>query len=157
MQVVERPVLTLEKPPFIREALKTLAADVGAAGGEVHGSLKRLEQFAKEDCGKLILNLHSTERPLSGTPSEVRSVGAGLIGGVLVVTCQVSPQELLRIEVHTRRHFFLKHLISSFDTLLSRAVAWIRAAISRITRRIGRTKGNLGRIHARWEKRLSLK
>jgi hypothetical protein len=130
MRVGERHVLTIQERPLILQALNTLSTDVRSEGGEALRTLNRLEEFAKEGCGRLILNLDAIEEPPSGKPREVRNVGASLVGGVLVVTCQVTSRELLRIKVLTRRHAFPKHLISSFDTLFSSAAARIRKAFS---------------------------
>jgi hypothetical protein len=131
MQAGEGHILTIEKPPLILKVLNALSTDVEAEGGETLGTLKRLEKFAKEGCGRLILNLGAIEEPISGTPQAVRNVGASLIGGVLVVTCQVPSREILRIKVLTRRHSLPKHLISIFDALFSSAAARLRTAVSR--------------------------
>lgn len=132
MRVGERHVLTIQELPLILQALNTLSTDVQRGDEEALRTLNRLEEFAKEGCGRLILNLDAIEEPLGGTPREVSNVGASLVGGVLVVTCQVTSRELLRIKVLTRRHAFQKHLISSFDSLFSSAAARIRTAFSRM-------------------------
>jgi hypothetical protein len=138
MQAGERHVLTVEKPPLIRKVLNTLSTDVEPEGGEVLRTLKGLEKFAKEGCGRLILNLDAIEEPPGGVPQGVTNVGASLVGGVLVVTCKVTSRELLRIKVLTRRHSFPKHLISGFDALFSSTADRIKAAISRM----GKPKAN---------------
>ena len=132
MQLSERHALTFEDLTLIVEALGTLSTDVESQGGEVLRTLKRIEEFAKEGCGRLILNLDAIEEPLSGMPQEVRNVGASLVGGVLVVTCQVTSREMLRVKLLARRHSFPKHLISSFDVLFSSTASSIRTAISRM-------------------------
>ena len=132
MQVGERYILTLEDRPLILKALNTLSTGLDSQGGETLSTLKRLEEFAKEGCGGLILKLDTIEELLGGTPQEVRNLRASLIGGVLVVTCQVTSQEVLRIKVLTRRHSLPKHLISSFDALFSSAAARLRTAVSRM-------------------------
>lgn len=132
MQLNEKHGLTFEDLTLIVEALSTLSTDIEPEGGEILRTLKRLEEFAKEGCGRLILNLDAIEKPLSGMPQEVRNVGASLVGGVLVVTCQVTPREMRRVKMLTRIHSFPKHLISSFDVLFSSTTSSIRTAISRI-------------------------
>ena len=132
MHVGERHVLTIEDRPLILKALNTLSTGLGSQGKETLRTLKRLEEFVKEGCGGLILKLDTIEELLGGTPQGVRNLRASLIGGVLVVTCQVTSREALRIKVLTRRHFHPKHLISNFDVLFSSAAARLRTAISRM-------------------------
>lgn len=138
MWVGDRHVLTIEDRPLIVEALNTLSTDVQPEGGESLRTLTRLQEFVKEGCGRLILNLDAIEGPLSGPPHAVQHVEASLVAGVLVVTCQVTSRELLRIKLLARRQAFPKHLISSFDALFSSTAARIRAALSRM----GRPKAN---------------
>lgn len=132
IQVGERHVLTIEKPPLILKVLNTLSTDVGSEEREVLRTLKGLEKFAKEGCGRLILNLDAVEESQAGMLQEVSNVGASLVGGVLVVTCKVTSRELLRIRVLTRNQSFPKHLISGFDALFSSAAARLRTALSRM-------------------------
>ncbi|TAM82785.1 MAG: hypothetical protein EPN47_09050 [Acidobacteria bacterium] len=132
MQLGDRHVLTIEDLPLILKALNTLSTAVESEGDQDLRTLKRLEEFAKEGCGRLILNLDAIEEHLTGTPQDARNVGASLVGGVLVVTCQVTSRELLQIKVLTRRHSFPKQLISSFDALFSSAAARLRTAVSRM-------------------------
>ncbi|HET7212614.1 MAG TPA: hypothetical protein VFL79_03445 [Terriglobia bacterium] len=91
----------------------------------------RLEEFAKEGCGRLILRLDAIDELPDTAPHEVRNVGASLVGGVLVVTCQVTSRELVRIKLLTRRQSLPKQLITSFDGLFASAAARIRNALSR--------------------------
>jgi len=132
MHAGKRHVLTIQDLPHIVEALNTLSRGIQAEGGEPLQTLNRLEEFAREGCGRLILNLDAIEESPGGTPRQDRKVGASLVGGVLVVTCQVTSHELLRIKVLTRRHSVPKQLISGFDGLFSSAAARIRSALSRI-------------------------
>ena len=132
MHVGERHVLTIEDRPLILKALNTLSTGLGSQGKETLRTLKRLEEFVKEGCGGLILKLDTIEELLGGTPQGVRNLRASLIGGVLVVTCQVTSREALRIKLLTRRQSLPKHLISNFDALFSSAAARLRTAISRM-------------------------
>jgi hypothetical protein len=138
IQAGERHVLTIGDPPLIRKVLNTLSTDVGSGGEEVLRTLKGLEKFAEEGCGKLILNLDTIEESQGGMLQEVSNVGASLVGGVLVVTCKVTTRELLRIRVLARRPSFPKHLISGFDALFSSTAERIRTAFSRT----GKPKAN---------------
>lgn len=133
MHVGERHLLTIQELPLILEALNTLSTEVGPKDEEALRRLNSLEEFAKEGCGRLILNLDAIEEPPGGNPQEVRNVGASLVGGVLVVTCQVTSREFLRIKLLTRRQTLPKQLISGVDGLFSSAAARIRNALSRIS------------------------
>ena len=132
MHVGERHVLTIEDRPLILKALNTLSTGLGSQGKETLRTLKRLEEFVKEGCGGLILKLDTIEELLGGTPQGIRNLQASLIGGVLVVTCQVTSREALRIKLLTRRQSLPKHLISNFDALFSSAAARLKTAISRM-------------------------
>ncbi len=132
MHVGERHVLTIEDRPLILKALNTLSTGLGSQGEETLRTLKRLEEFVKEGCGGLILKLDTIEELLGGTPQGIRNLQASLIGGVLVVTCQVTSREALRIKLLTRRQSLPKHLISNFDALFSSAAARLKTAISRM-------------------------
>lgn len=131
MQSGERHVVTIGDPPLIRKVLNTLLTDMGSEGGEILRTLKGLENFSKESCGRLILNLDTVEESHGGMQKEVSNVGASLVGGVLVVTCKVTSRELLRIRGLTRRHSLPKQLVSGFDSLFSSAADRIRSAFSR--------------------------
>ena len=132
MQIGERYILTIEDRPLILKVLNTLSTGQDSQNGETLRTLKRLEEFAKEGCGSLILKLDTIEELLGGAPEGVRSVRASLIGGVLFVTCQVTSREALRIKLLTRRQSLPKHLISNFDALFSSAAARLRTALSRM-------------------------
>ena len=131
MQLGERHLLTIQEPPLILEALSTLSTGAGQGDGEALRTLNRLEEFAKEGCGRLVLKLDAIDEPPGETPPGVKTVDASLIGGVLVVSCQVTSSELLRIRLLTRRHSLPKQLISGVDDFISSAAARIRAALSR--------------------------
>ena len=131
MHVGERHLLTIQELPLVLEALSTLSTDVGREDGEALQTLLRLEEFAKEGCGRLILKLDAIDELPDTAPHEVRNVGASLVGGVLVVTCQVTSRELGRIKLLTRRHSLPKLLITSFDGLFTSAAARIKNALSR--------------------------
>jgi len=105
-KIGERYILTIEDRPLVLKVLNTLSTGQDSQNGETLRTLKRLEEFAKEGCGSLILKLDTIEELLGGTPEGVRSVRASLIGGVLFVTCQVTSREALRIKLLARRSHF---------------------------------------------------
>lgn len=80
MQISNRHVRTPQEQPFILKPLSVLPPAVEFEGAEARGILKRLEEFAKEGCGRLILNLPLKQEPLCGTPQEFRNVGTALVG-----------------------------------------------------------------------------
>ncbi len=149
MQVGEKHVLTIQEPPLILKALNALSTGVESESGEAYGTLKRLAEFEKEGCGRLILNLQEAQEQKGGSPSNIRNVGVTLVGGVLVVTCQVTTREIHQIKGLTRRRSFPGHLIFKFDTLFSRAAPGVETAISRISGLTRRAKANLDHFHAR--------
>jgi hypothetical protein len=131
MRVGERHLLTIQEPPLILEALSTLSTGAGQGDGEALRTLNRLEEFAKEGCGRLVLKLDAIDEPSGLTSPGVKTVDASLVGGVLVVTCQVTSSELGRIKLLTRRHSLPKQLISGVDDFISSTAARIRTALSR--------------------------
>jgi hypothetical protein len=128
MQVGTRQVLTIEKPRLILKVLNALAMGVESEGGEPFGTLMRLEEFAKEGCGRLILNLRAVDESLRGTPQGVEKVGASLIGGVLVVTCQVTTPCMLQINELCRPRLVPKRLVSPLGALLRTLFSALRPA-----------------------------
>ncbi len=111
MQVSERQVLTIDKPPVIKRVLGALSAGVRFDAGLATETRKKLEEFSKQGCNRLILNLRVIKTPFGGTPPAIRDLRACLVGGVLVVTGEVTPPWILQIREQCRRHFFPKHLI----------------------------------------------
>ena len=131
MRVGERHLLTIQEPPLILEALSTLSMGVGQGNRKALRTLNRLEEFAKEGCGRLVLKLDAIDEPPGETLPGVKTVAASLVGGVLVITCQVTSSELVRIKLLTRRHSLPKQLISGVDDFISSAAARIKTALSR--------------------------
>jgi hypothetical protein len=118
MQNGKRHVLTIDKPPLIRNVLNALVAGIESEGNAPPGICKRLEDFAKQGCDALLLNLRVVEEALDGTPAKIRNVRASLVGGVLVVACLVPTPWMLQIEELSRRRFFENNLISSLGAFV---------------------------------------
>jgi hypothetical protein len=114
MQVGERHVLAIDKPPVIQSVLDALWAGVQSDDSVPAETRKGLEEISKHGCDRLILNLRVIKAPFGETPAAIRNLGACLVGGVLVVSGQVTPSWILQIKEHSRRHSFPMHLISSF-------------------------------------------
>lgn len=125
MQISERHVLTFDKPPVIQDILDALLEGVESVGDVPAETRKGIEEFSRQGCSRLILNLRVIKASFGETPVPIRHLGACLVGGVLVVTGQVTPPWVHQIEGHSRRHSFPKHLISGFGALFSHAVAAI--------------------------------
>lgn len=118
MQISERHVLTIDKPPVIKRVLDVLSAGVESDGSLPAETRKGLEEFSRQGCSRLILNLRVIKAPFGGASAAIVNLRACLLGGVLVITGQVTPPWILRIREHSRRHFFPKHLISGFGRLM---------------------------------------
>jgi hypothetical protein len=120
MQVTERHVFTLEEPPVIRTVLNVLSAGVESDGSGPLGTCNMLGEFAKRGCNALLLNLRVMEEPLEPTSPKIRNVGATLLGGVLIVACQVTAPWILQIEE-------LSHCRSVPEYPISRLGAFVHA------------------------------
>ena len=121
MREGNRRVLTIEEPSAIRNVLNVLSEAFDPESTSPPRICERLKWFAKEGCEALILNLRVLEEPLVGTFPKVRHVGASLVGGVLVVSCQVTAPWIVQIEELCRGRFFLKDLISSLSQFVRAA------------------------------------
>lgn len=120
MVIGDRHVLIIEQKPLILKALNVLSTGVESQGSEVSGIFKRLEEFAKDDCGRLVLNLRVMEDALGELPANIRNLQASLVGGVLVVTCRVTTREMLQIKEPSHRYFFPRHVFSRLRHPLKR-------------------------------------
>lgn len=120
MQGSKMHLLTIEEQPVILKVLDTLSTATDCESAEARGTLKRLEEFAKEDCGRLLLRLRVVQDPPGGSPANVRSVGASLIGGVLVVTCQVTDREAVQIKKVTHQSLLPRLALPSLSNFLTR-------------------------------------
>lgn len=120
MQRGNTHLLTIEEQALILKVLDTLSTAAGCESAEDRGTLKRLEEFAKEGCGRLLLRLCILEEPPSGSPVKVRTIGASLIGGVLVVTCQVTAREVHQLKRLTHQSSLAKPALPSLGRLLTR-------------------------------------
>lgn len=118
MQVNERHVLTINKQPVIKRVLDALSAGVKSDGSLPPETRKWLEEFSKKGCDRLILNLRVIKPPFGGTAAAIRNLRICLVGGVLVVTGQVTRPWILLIRDQSRRRFFPRHLIPGFGRLV---------------------------------------
>ena len=118
MQVGERHVFTIEEPPVIRTVLHALSAGVESDGSGPLGTCKMLGEFAKRGCDALLLNLRVIEEPLEPTSPEIRNVGASLLGGILIVACQVTAPWILQSEEFRRRPSAPEYSISSLGAFV---------------------------------------
>ena len=119
MKEGERRILIAEKASVVRDALSVLLAGVESEGDVTPGTRERLEEFAKEGCGALILDLRTVEEPLDGISPGVRNIRASHIGRVSVVSCEViTPQILQQIEELCCPHSFPKQLVSSLGAFV---------------------------------------
>lgn len=152
MQAGRRHVLIIDKPLVVKNVLDELSAGVESVSTVPHEIRRGLEEFSKHGGARLILDLQVIEAPFGGAPATIRNISAYLVGGVLIVTGQVTSPWILRIlqiKADRRRRFSPEHLISSFGALISSAGAEVETAVLRIASPVMRTIGTLGRAHAR--------
>ena len=102
MQVGERHVFTLEEPSLIRTVLNVLSAEGESDGSGPLRTCTKLGELANQGCDALLLNLRVMEEPHEPTSPKIRNVGASLLGGILVVACQVTAPWIRQIEELSR-------------------------------------------------------
>ncbi|MBZ5672378.1 MAG: hypothetical protein LAO04_21985 [Acidobacteriia bacterium] len=113
----ERYIFTAEKASGIRNALSVLLAGVESEGDVTHSARERLEEFMKDDCDGLILDLRGVEVPPNGVSPVVRNVRASHVGRVLVITGEVTdPQVFRQLEELDVPHFPLKYMTTGLRT-----------------------------------------
>lgn len=109
----DRHILVTEKASVIRDVLSVLVAEVKSEGGATPGTHERLEAFAKEGCGRLVLDLRTVKEPSGGISRGVRNLRASQLGPVLVVTGEVAaPRILHQLEAPRHSHSFPRHVAS---------------------------------------------
>ncbi len=105
-----RLIFTAEKPQRIRSALSVVLAGVESEG-VTRSARERLRDFTRGGCDRLMLDLRGVEAPPDGNYSAVRNIRAVRLGGVLVVTGEVTDPDVFRqIEWLRHPHVSLKHL-----------------------------------------------
>lgn len=104
MQDDERHVLTFEKPSVIRKVMDELSAGVESDGGAPPETRGSLAAFSKQSIDRLILNLRVTKSPFGETSAAIKSLFVCLLGGVLVVSGQVTAPWVTQLSEHARRH-----------------------------------------------------
>lgn len=149
MQVGERHVLIVEKPPAVKSVLDELSAGVGSDGGIGTEIRRGFEEFSNHGGTRMILDLQVIEPSSEESPDTIRNITAYLLGEILIITGQVAFSWILQIKEHSQRHSFPRHLQSSLGTLISNTVDELETAVERIASPVRQTKGNLGRAHAR--------
>lgn len=119
MKESKRHVLVAEEPLAIRNAVRVLLATVEPRSNIPPPMRKRLEEIAELGCDGLVLDLRAVEMPYGVAPLRIRNVRGSQLGGVVVITCDVtSPMIVYEIEELCRPHFFLRHWFSSIVAFL---------------------------------------
>lgn len=149
MQFPERHVLTVNKSPLVKKVLDALLVGVQADGGVPAETRIGLGELSKRGFNRLILNLQVMKSPFAEKSPAFLNLDVCEVGGVLVLTGQISRPWMLRVEELCRQHFSSTYLLSGFGALVSSAVAEIETAVERIARPVRRTIANLGRPRTR--------
>jgi hypothetical protein len=137
MQFPERHVLTASKPCAVKRLLDALTTGVLSDGGLAPETRRGLQEFSKQGYSRLILNLQVISAPFAGTP--FMKLQACQLGGVLVVTGQVTRPRMLQVEEICHPNYF-KHLVSGVEALVSRTVSGIESGVQRIARAARRAR-----------------
>jgi hypothetical protein len=110
-----RLIFTAEKPQRIRSALSVLLACVESQGDTTRSARERLREFTRGGCDKFILDLRGVDVPPGGISPAVKNVRAVHLGGVLVVTGEVTDLQVFRqIERLRHQQVSLERLRSNF-------------------------------------------
>jgi DNA-binding response OmpR family regulator len=110
-----RHIFTAEKPERIRSALSVLLAGAESQGDVTRSGRERLRDFTRGGCDRLMLDLRGAEAPSDGNYSAVRNIRAVRLGGVLVVTGEVTDPDVFRqIEWLRHPHVPAKRLAYNF-------------------------------------------
>jgi hypothetical protein len=113
-----RCVFTAQDAHRIRSVLSVLLAGVESEGNVTHNTPERFRQFMKGGCDRLILDLRGVEVPSEGRSSAVRNVRAARLGGVWVVTGEVTDPDVFRqIAELPHPHVPLKRVTSNLRAL----------------------------------------
>jgi hypothetical protein len=116
-----RCVFTAQDAHRIRSVLSVLLAGVESKGNVTHAGpegFHQFKQFMRGGCDRLILDLRGVEVPSQGMSSAVRNVRAVRLGGVWVVTGEVTDPEVFRqIAEPPHPHVPLKRVTSNLRTL----------------------------------------
>ena len=145
----ERHVLTVNKSSVVKMVLDKFSAGAQAQCCVSPETSKGLVEFSKQGFNRLVLNLHVMKTPFAGTSAAYMNLKVCQVGGVLVLTGQVSQPWMLQVEELCRRHFFPRHPLSSFGSLVSRAATGIETSILRVAGVAGRAKAGAGRAGGR--------
>lgn len=132
MKEAERRIFVVEKAPGVRNALCALLAGIGGEGDVVPSRRETQERISEANCDRLILDLrYAPTAPGPATP-RVKNLKASLVGGILLVTGEVSDTTVFRrIEDFGLRHFSLKHMTSSLHAFIRMLFLASRRALQR--------------------------
>jgi hypothetical protein len=116
-----RCVFTSQDAHRIRSVLSVLLAGVESEGNVTYNTPERFRQFVqfvRGGCDRLILDLRGVEVPSEGMSSAVRNVRAVRLGGVWVVTGEVTDPDVFRQIAELRHpHVPLKRVTSNLRAL----------------------------------------
>jgi hypothetical protein len=111
----KRLIFTAEKPQRIRSALSVVLAGVESESDATCSARERLREFTRGGCDRFILDLRGVDVPAGEIFPAVRNVRAVHLGGVLVVTGEVTDAEVFwQIERLRHRQVSVKRLRSNF-------------------------------------------
>lgn len=91
-----RRVLTIGDRSVIRDVLSLILAAVRSGCAGCPDARQRLETLAGERWDRLILDLRTVIEPAGAVPPAVRNLRISCVGGVAVVTGEVSTPEIFR-------------------------------------------------------------
>jgi hypothetical protein len=116
-----RCVFTAQDAHRIRSVLSVLLARVESESNVTHATPERFRQFVqfmRGGCDRLILDLRGVEAPSEGMASAVRNVRAMRLGGVWIVTGEVTDPDVFR-QIAELRHPYvpLRRVTSNFRAL----------------------------------------
>jgi hypothetical protein len=114
----ERHVLAIGKASVIRKALSLVLEGVKSAGDASPDTCQSLEVFARNGCGRLLLDLRTARELPAGTAPRVWNLQANHLGQVLVVTGDVAAPDILQeVRALCRPHFSPQYLAAGLLAL----------------------------------------
>jgi hypothetical protein len=114
----ERHVLATGKGPVIQKALSLVLAGVKSEGDASPRTCHIFEEFARNGCDKLLLDLRTAGELPAGAAPRVRNLHASQLGQVLVVTGDVTaPHILQEVRALCRSHFSPQYLAAGLLAL----------------------------------------
>jgi hypothetical protein len=115
----DRRIVITERASVIRNAFSVLLTGIESEGDATPGTREILQEFSKQDCHNLILDLREVEEPFAGAPIGIRNLHASRVGRVLVVICEIdAPRIFQQIENLCRPRFFPKQWTSGLAAFM---------------------------------------